>query len=195
MYFPFMMDVGDKPIVIVGGGTVALRKCELFLRFGAAVTVIAPEVCDELASLDGVQIFRQRWEPAQLDAAFAVIAATDDREVNRAVSAYCQARRIPVNVVDDPELCSFIVPATVQRGALTIGVSTAGKSPSLAARIRRELEAQYDERYAERLELLGMLRARVQASDMEPKARTAVLRQAADMELAELRSLLDEYDT
>lgn len=190
MYFPFMMDIGGKQVIVIGGGTVALRKCELFVRFGADVTVIAPEFCDELEQLSGVRILRQSCDLAQLDGAFAVIAATDDREVNRAVSDYCQARRIPVNVVDDPELCSFIVPSTVQRGDLTFAISTGGKSPALAAKIRRELERCYEPEYAERLALLGELRTKVLASRMAPSARRSLLVRAAELEPADLRSLL-----
>ena len=180
MYFPFMRDVGGKPVVVVGGGMVALRKCELFLRFDADVTVVAPEVCGELEALEGIQIIRQSWDVSQLADAFAVIA------VNRAISEYCQAHRIPVNVVDDPALCSFIVPATVRRGDLTLAVSTAGKSPSLASKIRRELEAQYGPDYAERLALLGALRERVLALGMEPSARRRLLMQAAAQEIPAL---------
>lgn len=190
MYFPFMMDIGDKPIVVVGGGTVALRKCELFLRFGAEIKVIAPQICEELEQMSGIQIVRQPCDTAQLDDAFAVIAATDDREVNRTISDYCRTHRIPVNVVDDPALCSFIVPATVQRGDLTLAISTAGKSPSLAAKIRQELEAEYGVEYGKRLDLLGELRRRVLESDMTPKARRTLLKQAAELELEELRNLL-----
>lgn len=192
MYFPFMRDVGGKPVVVVGGGMVALRKCELFLRFDADVTVVAPEVCGELEALEGIQIIRQSWDVSQLADAFAVIAATDDHAVNRAISEYCQAHRIPVNVVDDPALCSFIVPATVRRGDLTLAVSTAGKSPSLASKIRRELEAQYGPDYAERLALLGALRERVLALGMEPSARRRLLMQAAAQEIPALEKMLQE---
>ncbi|MGI6013053.1 MAG: precorrin-2 dehydrogenase/sirohydrochlorin ferrochelatase family protein [Oscillospiraceae bacterium] len=190
MFFPFMMDVGGKSVVVVGGGVVAFRKCALFLRFGADVTVIAPEICEELERLEGIRCIRQSFDTVQLADAFAVIAATDDRKVNRAVSAYCQAHRIPVNVVDDPALCSFIVPATVQRGDLTLAVSTAGKSPSLAAKIRRELEAWYGPEYEERLALLGELRKKVLASGMETSERRRLLMQAAALELEDLQKLL-----
>ena len=192
MYFPFMMDVGGKPVVIVGGGLVALRKCELFLRFGAEITIMAPEIIEAFASLDGIRILQIPYDEAELDAAFAVVAATDDRAVNRAVSAYCQANRIPVNVVDDPTLCSFIVPATVQRGDLTLAVSTAGKSPSLAAKIRRELENSYGPEYEERLELLGKLRTKLLASDMQISERRSLLIQAATLEPKVLKEMLQK---
>lgn len=225
-YFPFMMEIGGKEILIIGGGPVALRKCELFLDYGARVTVVSPDLCPGLAALresggmDGAGVGQSRdgsgqsraesgagggraeqrepaltWIQGEYSAdlltkeVFAVVAATADREVNRRIYGDCQASRLPVNVVDDPELCGFIVPALVRRGDLSIAVSTGGKSPSLAGKLRRELEKRYDESYGERLELLGRYRAAVLRGALPIEEKRQRLGAAAELPLEELRRL------
>lgn len=192
MYFPFMVDLQGKKLVIVGGGEVAFRKCLLFLSFGAEIDVVSPSLWGDFASLEGrFRNIESPYEPAFLTGAFAAIAATDDRELNERIYRDCCHRNIPVNVVDMPELCSFFVPAVLQRGDLTIGVSTGGKSPALAGRIRRELAETYGEEYGERLELLGQLRALVKERISDIRRRRELLTAASGMENEEIREQMD----
>lgn len=164
---------------MVGGGKVAERKVETFLEFGASVTVVAPELTPRLSDLaeEGI-IEHAAWtyEPADLDGAFLVVAATDDTQVNKAVFAEARRRGVLVNVVDVPELCTFFVPAMVRRGDLVISVSTSGKSPAMARRIREELESRFGPHYGELAELLGELRDEVKArySDMAERNQAYV---------------------
>lgn len=132
-YYPVFLNLDAQPCTVIGGGTVAARKVEGLLDAGASVEVIAPRLHPDLAALHaaGRIAWRAGTYPEQALGELAlVIAATDDTAVNRAVSEDCRARRIPVNVADAPELCSFILPAVVDRSPLKIAISSAGTSPS-----------------------------------------------------------------
>jgi len=142
-HLPIFLKLARQPCVVVGGGEVAARKAALLAEAGGVVTVVAPRLGETLDAMlrDGRLKYRaERYEEAALDGAALVIAATDDRAVNAEVSRHAQSRRIPVNVVDDPELCSFILPAIVDRSPVTIAVSSGGASPVLARLLRARLE-------------------------------------------------------
>ncbi len=138
-YFPFFMDLEGREGLVVGGGAVALRKLQKLLPYGPRLTVAAPELLAEIEALPGLTRLRRSFAPAMLEGKGFVIAATDDREVNRGIAALCRERGIPVNAVDDKEQCTFLFPALVKRGYLTVGVSTAGASPSAAAWVGRSV--------------------------------------------------------
>jgi uroporphyrin-III C-methyltransferase/precorrin-2 dehydrogenase/sirohydrochlorin ferrochelatase len=143
-YLPMFVDVRGRACLIVGGGEVALRKAALLLRAGARVQVVAPRPCAglrALASKRGLRLARRAYAARDLSAVELVIAATDRAEVNARVAADAGARRVPVNVVDQPALCSFIMPAIIDRSPVLVAVSTAGASPSLARLTRARLEA------------------------------------------------------
>ena len=153
-----MMNLTGCKCLVVGGGEVALRKVRSLSGAGAKVTVIAPDVVEDIESLNGVRVEKRDWQAGDASGYALVFAATDDSAVNAAVSAEARAKGIPVNVVDDPELCSFIVPACVKRGDLLIAVTTSGKSPALSKRIRMEIEECYGPEYGEFVDLLGEIR-------------------------------------
>lgn len=141
---PVFLQLRSRPVVIVGGGHVAARKAELLLRCGARLSVVAPELSEALRKrADGGELTHvaAHFQPPHLDGVDMVVAATSDRGVNAAVSAAARARRIPVNVVDDPELSTFIFPAIIDRSPVVIAVSSAGHAPVLARRLREQLEA------------------------------------------------------
>ncbi len=157
-YFPFFMELEGREGLVVGGGAVALRKLQKLLPYGPRLTVAAPELLEEIEALPGLTRLRQTFAPAMLEGKRFVIAATDDREVNREIAALCRERGIPVNAVDDKELCTFLFPALVKRGDLTVGVSTAGASPSAAAWVKRRVLAAVPEDFGEMLDYLASLR-------------------------------------
>lgn len=138
-YFPIFIDLCGKPCLIVGGGAVAARKAEKLLPYGPVLTVVAPEVCDALDAMEGVTLLRREFVPEDLDGMALVIAAATP-EVNGAVSALCQGKNIPVNAVDDRENCTFLFPALVRKGELSVGISTGGASPSAAVWVRERVE-------------------------------------------------------
>jgi uroporphyrin-III C-methyltransferase/precorrin-2 dehydrogenase/sirohydrochlorin ferrochelatase len=142
-FLPIFLNIRGRSCLVVGGGEVATRKVALLREAGGDVTVVAPELCRSLSELfeSGDIRFRQgRFREDDLDNSVAVIAATDDEQVNREVSELAKQRGIPVNVVDNPQLCSFIMPSIIDRSPVQIAVSTGGASPVLARQLRARLE-------------------------------------------------------
>ena len=163
-YLPVFLELRARPAVVVGGGAVGLRKVSWLLRAQASVTVIAGELHAELAALAaGGQIthLAGQFSPQQLCGAVLVVAATDDREVNRAVSLAARAQNIPVNVVDDGELSTFIFPALIERAPLLVAVSSCGHSPVLARWVREQIEALLPARIGALARFLGARRQSV----------------------------------
>jgi len=164
-YLPIFIQLRGAPAVVVGGGNVALRKVDVLLKAGARVTVIAPKLHDELRAmavrgqLDYVAL---EFHPHHLDGTSLVIAATDSRTVNAAVSAAAQARRLPINVVDDPELSTFIFPAIIDRSPVVVAVGSSGNSPVLARRVRQQIEALLPARLGALARFVGDRRKDVQ---------------------------------
>jgi siroheme synthase-like protein len=140
-YFPFFVDIEGKPGLIVGGGRVALRKVEKLLPYGPQLRVVAPVVCRELESLPEVAISRRPFRPSDIDPSLAfAVAATDDIDLNRAVAARGKECGVLVNVVDRPQDSGFLFPALVQRGPLSVGISTSGASPTAAIWLKERVQ-------------------------------------------------------
>ena len=192
-YFPLFIELEEKPCLIVGGGTVALRKAEKLLSYGAHLTAVASAFAPGWEALPGsrpaapsgpppdgspgrVTLLRRAFCPSDIDEQTLVIAATDDAAVNAAVAAQCRAARIPVNAVDDPDNCTFLFPALVRRGALSVGISTGGASPTAAADVRRRIEEALPESGAWEavLDFLAAQRPRVKAEVSDEKARAKI---------------------
>ena len=140
-YFPFFIQLQDAPGLIVGGGTVALRKAEKLLPYGPSLTVVAPEIGPELAALPGLALEYRPFRPEDVEGMAFVIAAAGDRELNHRVARLCREKGVPVNVVDDREACSFLFPALVKRGELSVGISTGGSSPTAAVWLKEQIAA------------------------------------------------------
>ena len=179
--FPFFMELSGKGCLVIGGGEVACRKAEILLGFDARVHLVSPEICGEIWDLQkvysGNRLFLSERECKDADFAdiFLVIAATDDEKCNRWAAGLCRERHILVNVADCKELCDFYFPAVVKRGELVVGVSSSGKSPLLAGRLRRKLDEAIPEYYGEMNEQLGELRERVQGEIPGEAARKKCL--------------------
>ena len=164
-YYPVFLDIRDKICVIVGGGEVALRKAERLLDCGAKISVISPKLVPELAALKDKGLIYHvdaEYSGDLIDQAVLVIGATDDEKTNARISEDARGKGIPVNIVDDPQKCDFILPSIVQRGDLAITIGTGGKSPALARHLRKELEKQYGKEYEIFLNILGILRTRME---------------------------------
>ena len=174
-YYPIFLDIEDRLVVIIGGGNVCARKAETMMNYGARVTIVSPEFTGEIEqwARDGVlQIRRKTYDDADLEGANIVIASTDDQSVNEKIAADCRRRRIPVNVVDVTPLCEFIVPAIIEKGSVTLAVSTGGKSPALARTLKEDLQRTVGPEYAEVNDVLGTLRdsaKRVLPTDVDRK--------------------------
>jgi uroporphyrin-III C-methyltransferase/precorrin-2 dehydrogenase/sirohydrochlorin ferrochelatase len=147
-FLPIFANVRNRLCLVVGGGDVAKRKAGVLLEAGAKVRVVAPEIDPELAKQNNVESIVARFEEKHLAGVTLIIAATNDRAVNKQVSELAQARNIPVNVVDDPELCSFIMPAILDRSPLMVAFSSGGASPVLTRMMRGKLETVIPQNYS-----------------------------------------------
>ena len=176
-YYPVNLDMTNKRCVVVGGGDIAERKVERLLECGAQVTVVSKSLTPVLKTrkktgqMDHID---RDYEDQALDGAFMVIGATDRNDVNERISKDAMARGLLVNIVDDPDRCNFILPSLVQQGDLSIAISTGGKSPALAKKLRKELEKQYGPEYQTLLVIMGILRKRILAGDQRAADNKAV---------------------
>jgi precorrin-2 dehydrogenase / sirohydrochlorin ferrochelatase len=183
--YPIMMSLEGKRVVVVGGGSVAARKVSSLLESGAAPAVISPELRGGLKKLSEqgkIDWLPEPFEEALLDRypdAVLVFGATDRREVNVKIHKAATDRRIPCNIADVPDLCTFIVPAVITQGELMIAVSTGGSSPALARRIREDLQRRFGPEYAEMTRVMGELRKLVlrtgSSSDENKKLFTEIV--------------------
>ncbi len=160
-YVPIYCDLRNKKVVIAGGGKVAERKVRALLSSGAKIVIVSPDVTDGLRQIikqDKVKHLKRPFKQGDLENAWLVIAATDDKNVQDLVFSEAQAQRCFCNVVDEPNRCSFIVPSQVKRGALSISISTGGQSPALSKALRKKLESQFENEWALYVEIIGKLR-------------------------------------
>jgi len=156
-FYMACLDLEGRSCLVVGGGPVALEKVRGLLECGASVTVVAPRVVDELLELD-VELIRRGYCESDLDGRFLVIAATSTTSLNRRVFEQAEPRSLPCNVVDVPELCSFILPAVLRIDPIAVAVSTGGASPALAQRIRDDIADVIGPEHAEVARRLRELR-------------------------------------
>ncbi|MFZ2524979.1 MAG: siroheme synthase CysG [Candidatus Ferrigenium altingense] len=170
-FLPIFMDVKGRLCLVVGGGEVAHRKASVLLAAGAAVRAVAPEFSAAFAALPGVECIAGHFQPSHLDGAVLAIAATDDGAVNREVSQQARARNIPVNVVDNPDLCTFIMPSILDRSPLMVAFSSGGASPVLARMLRGKLETMIPQGYGRLTAFCARLRNTVKARVAEPAMR------------------------
>lgn len=187
-YYPVFLRLHGQRVVLIGGGEVATRKVRLLLRAGACIEIVAREIDEELqelASAGQVRRIGERFEPAQLAGARLVVAATDDADLNRAVAAAADAAGIPVNVVDDAHLSSFVTPSIVDRAPLLIAISTGGAAPVLARRLRERFEALLPESYGRLAGFMHQWRERVHAK-LHGAARRSVWERFLDSRASEL---------
>ncbi len=187
-YFPVNLDIDGKKALVVGGGRIAWRKVKNLVSCGARVTVVSPCFCAELTRIKGIHRVKRRYRKTDLKGTCLVVSATDSQDVNRRVSEQASAAGIPVNIVDQPALCTFTVPAVVSRGELLITISTGGGSPALARRLREKIEKEIDPFFVKHLSLLTEFRPIVQSAGLAESKRIRLLKQMAGEEvLATLR--------
>jgi precorrin-2 dehydrogenase / sirohydrochlorin ferrochelatase len=188
-YYPVFVDLEGKRCLVVGGGEIATRKVEGLLEAGALVVVVSPGLSSALVALAACGAIQHRpraFLEGDVVGCALVIGATDQYVVNQAVCEAARRHHIWVNIVDTPEHCDFIAPAVVRRGALQIAISTGGLSPTLAKRIRMQLERFYGQEYAELLEKLGRERPRIRQLIADPELRKAYYERLVDFLLKKL---------
>ncbi|HHV35678.1 MAG TPA: bifunctional precorrin-2 dehydrogenase/sirohydrochlorin ferrochelatase [Syntrophomonadaceae bacterium] len=177
-FYPAVFKLQGRCCLVVGGGTVAARKAASLIECGADVRLVSPHLTEELereVERGKINYIKRGFEKVDLEGVYMVICATDNAELNRKISEYCEALHIPVNVVDNPELSSFYVPSVIQRGPLSISITTGGNSPLFARRLREELEEEISQEYGELVMLLGQMRCIVQEQIHDPSRRRKAL--------------------
>ncbi len=175
-YFPFFIEIGQKPCLVVGGGMVALRKIEKLLPFGGEITVVSPAFCQEVEEMAGIRRIKRKFQRRDIEGRLFVIGATDDEAVNAEVSALCRERNIPVNIVDNPEKCTFFFPALVKKGEFVAGFSSGGGSPLAAQFIRKRMEDTVPDGFDKVVETLANVRQRVKAEVPDIKKREQIFK-------------------
>ncbi len=194
-YYPIFLNLQGRRCVVIGGGVIAEGKVRGLLDAEAAVIVIAPELTPNLQTwVDEGRVghLTRAYQAGDLAGAFLAISATDDREVNARVWEEATARNLPVNVVDDTPHCNFIAPSILRRGALTVAISTSGKAPALAVRLREQLEHTLGDEHARFLELAGTLREPLAARYPSFERRKALWYQLVDSDVLALLKHGDE---
>lgn len=170
-YFPLFMELKDRDCLVVGGGRVAWRKVKVLMDFGARVSVVAPEVIPEIGELGPVQLLERDFLDDDVRGQTLVVAATDDETLNQRISRLCQARSIPVNVVDQIQDCSFIFPAYVKRGEVVAAFSSGGQSPVMTQYLKAHIKPVMTEELGELAACLGSIRDVVHSSVRTETAR------------------------
>ncbi len=173
--YPAILLLDGRLAVVIGGGHVAERKVRTLLEAGANVRVLAEDPTRGIrgrAKKGEIELLERRYETGDLNGAAVAVAATDDEDVNKGVYSEATTNGIPVNVVDNVALCTFIAPSIVRRGDLVVAISTGGNAPALAVRIRERMEREFGEEYARFLSLMGELRESVQVpGDQDERAK------------------------
>ena len=188
-YLPVFLLVRDKPCLVIGGGDVAARKAEMLQRAGAQVTVVSPEVNERLAAACSAGRMRHvaaRFSPEHLEGMTVAVAATDDEAVNQQVAREAERRRVPVNMVDRPALCTFVFPSIIDRSPIVVAVSSAGASPVLARHLRAKLESIIPASYGRLAELARRFRDRVKQKFARIADRRRFWEQVLEGPIAEL---------
>jgi len=188
-YYPVNLDMRNRKCLVVGGGSVGTRKVMTLLECGAKVTVVSTDVAEKLQELSDSDIIKLEKRPfhiSDLDEMFLVIGATDNQEINRKIHSEAERLGILCNIADRPEDCNFILPAIVNRGDLIIAISTSGKSPAFAKKMRKDLEKKFGTEYAEFLKLMGEIRNKLLSEDHEPEAHKHLFEQLIKRDLVKM---------
>ncbi len=185
-FYPVFIELEGKKVLVVGGGAVACRKVQTLLECGArvflAAHVLTPEL-QEMVERETIHFLGREFKDEHLNNAFMVIAATDDKDLNHQISVCARKQRVLVNAVDQPPDCDFIVPSILKRGDLQIAISTSGKSPALARRIRKGLEMQFGEEYGTFLAMMGRLRKEILSLGLPQEENSRLFQKIVDADL------------
>ncbi len=189
MFYPVNLDIKGRHCLVVGGGLVASRKAKTLLECGAIVTVVSPKFTEALKALElksGITLIQRPYQTRDLDENFLVIGATNDEKLNRRINADAEKLNMLCNIADVPDICNFILPAIVRRGDLCIAISTTGKSPAFAKKLRKDLEKAFGDEYALFLTLLGEIRKKLLSREHAPEAHKPLFEELIHDNLLEM---------
>jgi precorrin-2 dehydrogenase / sirohydrochlorin ferrochelatase len=189
VYYPAFLDITDKRCLVVGGGKVAERKVAMLLQFNAHVTVVGPVMTRTLLKLGDeskIKYFQRTYTAKDLDNKVLVFACTDNSAINNKIRKEAARKNIPVNVVDNPDLCDFIVPSIIRKGDLTIAISTSGELPLLSKKLRQKIEEVVTDDYLEYLHIIGEFRKHLMKTVKEARKRGLIMKDIAKMDMQEV---------
>jgi len=187
--YPIYLNLAGKNCLVVGGGKVAERKVATLLEYEAQIRLVSPEIGSNLAAWANLKLIELRarlFTPEDLEDIFLVFAATGDQAINKNITSLCREKGILVNAVDDPPNCDFYVPSILRRNSLCLAISTEGKSPLLAAKLRRELEKFIPEEYGDWVDILGDLREQIKDSDLSIEERRSIFETLVNSDILDL---------
>jgi precorrin-2 dehydrogenase/sirohydrochlorin ferrochelatase len=183
--FPLFVKLTGRPCLVVGAGSIGEAKIAGLLEAEGKVRVVVPKATEQVqawAEAKKIEWLAREWAPSDLQGMFLVVAATSSPELHKRIFEEAQQRGVLCNIVDVPDLCDFYYPAVVQRGALQIAISTAGQSPALAQRLRKELEDEFGREYEAWLDHLGEEREKLFGANLDPEERKRLLHDLASAE-------------
>ena len=188
-YFPISVDLENRPVLVVGGGEVAERRIDALLESDAKITVVSPEVSERIAAMAAagdIVLHRRPYDRGDTEGKMLVLTATNDPTTNAAVWQEAKISGVLVNTADEPSRCDFIIPAVIRRGDLIVAISTGGKSPALAVRLRRKLSEMLGPEYAKLLDALGRWRPRLEERFKDPERRKRLHYRIVDSDVLSL---------
>ncbi|MBC2717486.1 MAG: bifunctional precorrin-2 dehydrogenase/sirohydrochlorin ferrochelatase [Desulfobacteraceae bacterium] len=188
-FYPVNLDIKNKNCLVVGGGSVASRKAKTLMECGACVTVVSPEFTEALQNIEqnsNITLVQRPYETHDLEGKFLVIGATDNEKLNRRINADAEKRNMLCNIADVPEICNFILPSIIRRKDLCIAISTSGKSPAFAKKLRKDLEKTFGDEYALILTLMGEIRKKLLATEHAPEAHKPIFEKLIHNNLLEM---------
>ncbi|MBP1748705.1 MAG: hypothetical protein H6Q52_1244 [Deltaproteobacteria bacterium] len=188
-YYPLFLDITGKECLIIGGGTVAERKATMLLKFNASVRVISPKATKKLihlADTGRISLTLRKYRSGDHENAAVIFACTDDRDANRLVRENAAMQRIPVNVVDKPEECDFIVPSIIKKGDVTIAISTSGRAPMASKKIRQAIEKTITGDCVGYIRIMGAIRHYLLKTVPEKKVRRDIMKFVGSMDMDEI---------
>ncbi len=186
VYYPIMVDLTDREVLVVGGGSVAGRKITTLLEYGAVVSLVSRELSPEIKGYienGRIRYLGEEFSMVYLKEKFLVIAATDDPELNHRISQVAEEKGMLINAVDQPADCNFIIPSIIKKGDLVVAVSTSGKSPALAKKIRKQLTEYFGDEYEPFLRMMGRIRSEVLSSGSDPEENSRLFTRIVESEL------------
>jgi precorrin-2 dehydrogenase/sirohydrochlorin ferrochelatase len=188
-YYPIYLDIKNQKCIVVGGGKVGERKVLTLLDCGAKVTVISPEMTPELTKLaenGHIEWIPRPYRPSDIEDALLIFGATDDAVLNRRIHADAGRLSKLCNIADQPEACNFIVPSIIHRGDLVLTVSTSGKSPAYAKKLKQSLESQFGQEHTDFLRLMGAVRKKILSEKRASEDNKAIFEQLMDANIVDL---------
>jgi precorrin-2 dehydrogenase / sirohydrochlorin ferrochelatase len=189
VYYPVFLDITDKICLVVGGGKVAERKAAMLLQFNARVVVVSPVMTKMLLKFGEeakIEYFQRSYTAQDLDNAALIFACTNNSAMNNKIKREAARKNIPVNVVDAPDVCDFIVPSIIRKGELTIAISTSGELPLLSKKLRQKIEEVVTDDYLEYLHIMGKFRRHLMKTVKDAHKRGFIMKHIGKMDMKEV---------